>query len=285
MSQSNLITRDSDNHTTERGVPVTRIRIDDLPIAEELTPEQEALIQGAGLKSFRPSLEVLERREVPAFIGAANITYTDNVLRIANTSHQGGFATVQFNDAGQLQVSRMGNIHNTGLTRPEFREIAFSGAQGKDVFTNYTGIKSTFANQEQQDVHKQFELRSTPFEDSSANFGAREMVVTADGQAQPIGRFIGQNQRPTVTWQNAPPGTLSFAAVMRDLDAPDGPFSHWVVYNIPADARGLSNLALPGNTLQGLNDSGTSGYLGPNPRLGPRTHNYEITLYALRTRS
>ncbi len=65
MSQSNLVTRDSD-HATERAVPVTRIRIDDLPIAEELTPEQEALIQGAGLKSFRPQLEVLEGRALPS---------------------------------------------------------------------------------------------------------------------------------------------------------------------------------------------------------------------------
>src|SRR5262245_47163000 len=60
MSQSTLNTNDSDNHTTERGVPVTRIRIDDLPVAENLTPEQEELIQGAGLKSFRPSVEALE---------------------------------------------------------------------------------------------------------------------------------------------------------------------------------------------------------------------------------
>jgi hypothetical protein len=43
---------------------MARIRIDDLPVAEDLTPEQEALIQGAGLKSFRPSLEVLEGRQL-----------------------------------------------------------------------------------------------------------------------------------------------------------------------------------------------------------------------------
>lgn len=64
MSQSNLITRDSDHCTSERGVPVSRIRIDDLPIAEYLTPEQEALIEGAGLRSFRPSLEALEARDL-----------------------------------------------------------------------------------------------------------------------------------------------------------------------------------------------------------------------------
>src|SRR5262249_38345244 len=39
-------------------------RIDDLPVAKNLTPEQEELIQGAGLKSFRPTLEHLEAREL-----------------------------------------------------------------------------------------------------------------------------------------------------------------------------------------------------------------------------
>ena len=43
---------------------MTRVRIDDLPVAEDLTPEQEELILGAGLKSFRPSLESLETREM-----------------------------------------------------------------------------------------------------------------------------------------------------------------------------------------------------------------------------
>jgi hypothetical protein len=44
---------------------MARIRIDDLPVADDLTPEQEELILGAGL-SFRPSLEHLEAREVPS---------------------------------------------------------------------------------------------------------------------------------------------------------------------------------------------------------------------------
>jgi acylphosphatase len=52
---------------------MSRIVIDDLPVAECLTPEQEELIQGAGLRSFRPSLEVLEGREVPATISVTSL--------------------------------------------------------------------------------------------------------------------------------------------------------------------------------------------------------------------
>jgi hypothetical protein len=33
---------------------MSRIKIEDLPAAEALTPEQEALVEGAGLRPFRP---------------------------------------------------------------------------------------------------------------------------------------------------------------------------------------------------------------------------------------
>jgi hypothetical protein len=43
---------------------MSRIKIEDLPVAENLTPEQEALIEGAGLRPFRPTLEGLEDRQL-----------------------------------------------------------------------------------------------------------------------------------------------------------------------------------------------------------------------------
>src|SRR5262245_2882267 len=43
---------------------MARIRIDDLPVTETLTAEQEALIEGAGLRSFKPSFEALEDRQM-----------------------------------------------------------------------------------------------------------------------------------------------------------------------------------------------------------------------------
>src|SRR5262249_51371500 len=49
---------------------MARIRIDDLPIPEKLTPEEEEQIRGAG--RFRPTLEALENREMyAADLGAA----------------------------------------------------------------------------------------------------------------------------------------------------------------------------------------------------------------------
>lgn len=43
---------------------MARIKIEDLPVVENLTPEEEELIFGAGRPSFRPTLESLENREM-----------------------------------------------------------------------------------------------------------------------------------------------------------------------------------------------------------------------------
>jgi hypothetical protein len=51
---------------------MSRIVINDLPAAEGLTPGQEELVQGAGLRSFRPRIEALEDRQMMAAnLGAA----------------------------------------------------------------------------------------------------------------------------------------------------------------------------------------------------------------------
>ena len=83
---------------------------------------------------------------------------------------------------------------------------------------------------------------------------------------------------------------MSLALVVDDPDAPDPAapkrrFVHWVLYNIPPDARGLSEGAargkLPPGALEGSNDFNKSGYGGPCPPIG--RHRYFFTLYALDT--
>jgi len=68
-----------------------------------------------------------------------------------------------------------------------------------------------------------------------------------------------------------------------------GDFTHWVLFNLPADANGLSANVPHGGQLatgarQGLNDADQVGYLGPCPDL-PKgaTDYYLFTLYALDT--
>jgi len=45
----------------------------------------------------------------------------------------------------------------------------------------------------------------------------------------------GKGIHPPFTVSEVPTGTKSMAIVLDDPDAPAGTFTHWVVWNIPAD--------------------------------------------------
>jgi len=95
----------------------------------------------------------------------------------------------------------------------------------------------------------------------------------------------GQDISPPLTWGEPPSETQSFALLMDDPDAPGGVFTHWLLFNLPADSRELPEVVPPHNelangALQGKNDFGTNGYGSPCPPSGP-AHHYRFTLYAL----
>jgi len=98
----------------------------------------------------------------------------------------------------------------------------------------------------------------------------------------------GRNFSPPLSWSDPPEGTKSFALICEDPDAPRGTFIHWVLFNVPGDARELPpNIAstpdLDGGTRQGQNDFGRIGYSGPAPPPGA-PHRYYFKLYALDTK-
>lgn len=95
----------------------------------------------------------------------------------------------------------------------------------------------------------------------------------------------GDDISPALAWTDPPDGTQTFALIMDDPDAPGGTWVHWVVYNLPADTRGLpeavaSDADLPGG-VQGKNSWPRDAYGGPCPPSG--THRYFFTLYAVDT--
>jgi len=95
----------------------------------------------------------------------------------------------------------------------------------------------------------------------------------------------GQDISPGLSWDRVPEKAWSFTLVVDDPDAPSGTFSHWVIFNIPADRRELpeavpSQAQLPSNARQGKNDFGQIGYGGPCPPPGS-PHHYRFSLYAL----
>jgi Raf kinase inhibitor-like YbhB/YbcL family protein len=96
----------------------------------------------------------------------------------------------------------------------------------------------------------------------------------------------GRDVSPALNWGESPAGTKSLALIMDDPDAPMGTWVHWVIYNIPASARGLPEAVPAGpqlkdGSLQGKNSGGQNGYNGPCPPSG--THRYFFKLYALDT--
>jgi Raf kinase inhibitor-like YbhB/YbcL family protein len=97
----------------------------------------------------------------------------------------------------------------------------------------------------------------------------------------------GQDVSPPLTWGEPPAGTGSLALVMEDLDSPGGGFTHWVVFNIAADVRELTEgtpalSLIVAHALVGKNDFGRNNYNGPCPPSG-KPHRYQFNLYALDT--
>jgi Raf kinase inhibitor-like YbhB/YbcL family protein len=93
----------------------------------------------------------------------------------------------------------------------------------------------------------------------------------------------GSNVSPPLRWNQVPDGTQSQALICEDPDAPDGVFTHWVLYDLPADTRRLAE-GSSGGGKEGVNSFKTLGYSGPCP---PPTgsHRYVFRLYALDIRS
>lgn len=98
----------------------------------------------------------------------------------------------------------------------------------------------------------------------------------------------GPDLSPPLEWSDVPQGTNAFALLMEDPDAATGSWVHWLLYDLPAEARSLPEGVSPTETLprggaQGKNDFGRIGYGGPCPPPG-RPHRYFFRLYALSSR-
>jgi Raf kinase inhibitor-like YbhB/YbcL family protein len=119
--------------------------------------------------------------------------------------------------------------------------------------------------------HKQMDLTSSAFK----NGQPIPSQYTCDGK----------NISPPLTWNGAPGNTESLALIVDDPDAPRGVWTHWVVFDLPANASELPEAAaksgsLPGNAKEGLNDFKHASYDGPCPPAG-QEHRYFFKIYAL----
>ncbi len=95
----------------------------------------------------------------------------------------------------------------------------------------------------------------------------------------------GEDVSPALNWTEVPSGTKSFVLTVTDPDAPGHVWVHWVIFNLPPQARSLPEAVpaterIANGALQGSNDFEKLGYGGPCPPPG-KPHHYHFRLYAL----
>jgi Raf kinase inhibitor-like YbhB/YbcL family protein len=115
-----------------------------------------------------------------------------------------------------------------------------------------------------------------------------QLTSTAFQQGSEIPAYYtsdGDNVSPELNWHDIPDKTKSLVLIVHDPDAPrTGGFTHWVLYNIPAETTHLDedipeDEQIKGVGVQGKNDGGNIGYIGPAPPSG--THRYFFRTFAI----
>ncbi len=117
---------------------------------------------------------------------------------------------------------------------------------------------------------------------------ALEFICTGmeDGGIFPIkntGR--GLDVSPEFVIRNLSPNAKTIAITLEDLNHPIKNFTHWIIWNIPAEDRikaeipAGANVPGMGEARQGIG-YGLHKYAGPKPPRG-KTHTYRFTVYAL----
>lgn len=122
---------------------------------------------------------------------------------------------------------------------------------------------------------------SSPLQLSSPSFSGTipERYASCSGQT---------GNSPALAWGAPPSRTRSFALIVTDPDAPMTTFTHWLIWDLPADTRSLpegvpTEPQLRSGARQGRNGFGRIGYGGPCPP-GGAAHRYVFTVYALDAR-
>ena len=118
----------------------------------------------------------------------------------------------------------------------------------------------------------------TPSLSVSSSAFAHEQAIPA--------RFTcdGEDLSPPLSWSPGPDGTVSYALIVEDPDAPGGTWIHWVAWNLvePRLREALPPTEeLPDGARQGRNSWKRAGYGGPCPPSG--THRYFFRVSALDT--
>ncbi len=113
-------------------------------------------------------------------------------------------------------------------------------------------------------------------------------AVDADGRLDAAYAQEGDDVSPPLEW-SAVPDAASWAVIVQDPDAPRAePVTHWAIWDLPAPSVGLPQAvealarpATPQGAVQGANDRGDHGYMGPKPPPGHGMHRYHFQVFAV----
>ncbi len=96
----------------------------------------------------------------------------------------------------------------------------------------------------------------------------------------------GENISPKIEVQGLDAASKALAVIVEDPDAPSGAFTHWAAWNIepmqviPEGIPRMATITKPISAVQGANNFGQVGYLGPCPPPG-RPHKYIFRILGL----
>ncbi len=120
----------------------------------------------------------------------------------------------------------------------------------------------------------------------SAAYSEGSQIPTQFTCAVPMGTS------PALQWTDPPKTAMSFAVIFHDTDGAPQKSSmdvtHWILWNLPADATSLPASVQPDSSpngaVQGKNVRGVNGYQPPCPPPGATPHHYIFEMYALDTK-
>lgn len=105
--------------------------------------------------------------------------------------------------------------------------------------------------------------------------------VFSNNQTLPIKyTCMDEGINPPLTVYNNIGNARSLALILEDPEAPEGVFTHWLLWNISTSMKEIKENSKIDGTMEGRNDFGEDGYGAPCPPPG-QTHRYIFRLLAL----
>jgi Raf kinase inhibitor-like YbhB/YbcL family protein len=153
------------------------------------------------------------------------------------------------------------------------------------VFVFFGGCTSTTSPSDAQSPSGSSQpAQSDPLVQSAASSGLLTLRVDSlsPGSILPdVYTCKGTMESPKVSWSGIPAGTKSLVLILEDPDAPDGLYTHWLVYNIPPRdgelAQGQANAKVLSNGApQGESSNGFRGYYPPAHPSDQRTMIFSV---------